>query len=70
MQQLSTLLRYRMVTHSKDGEYLGPRIGDKVLFGVLILSLYWNIGSKKDLQSIQSTAAMLCCCGVSEDENA
>ena len=30
-----------MLTHYKSGEFLGPRIGDKIFSGVLILSLYW-----------------------------
>mgnify|MGYP003684274809 CR=1 FL=1 len=50
--QLLTLLRYRMLTHYKSPAFLGPRIGDKVMFGVLILSLYWDIGKKEDPQSI------------------
>jgi len=58
-KQLLTLLQYRMTTHYKSGEFLGPRIGDKVLFGLLILSLYWGIGDNEDAQSIQSTAALL-----------
>jgi len=57
--QLLTLLRYRMLTHYKSPAFLGPRIGDKVMFGVLILSLYWDIGKKEDPQSIASTAALL-----------
>ena len=58
-RQLHTLLAYRMVAHYKDGEFLGPRIGDKLIFGLLILSLYWGIGNKLDAQSIQSTASLL-----------
>mgnify|MGYP004096445715 len=42
-----TLLNYRMRTHYKSGEFLGPRIGDKIFSGVLILSLYWGIGDEK-----------------------
>ena len=59
LKQLATLLRFRMVCHYKDGEFLGPRIGDKIIFGLLILSLYWGIGDEKDTQSIQSTASLL-----------
>ena len=47
--QLATLLRYRMVNHYKSATFLGPRIGDKVMFGFLILTLYWDIGSKVHL---------------------
>ena len=58
-KQLGTLLRFRMVNHYQNGEFLGPRIGDKILFGLLILSLYWRIGDQEDTQSIQSTASLL-----------
>eukprot|EP00966_Prymnesium_polylepis_P031248 726583-Prymnesium_polylepis.1 len=34
-----------MATHYKSGEFLGPRIGDKIIFGLLILSLYGDIGN-------------------------
>lgn len=56
---LKTLLSYRMASHYRSGEFLGPRIGDKVFMSVLILSLYWGIGNQKDAQSIQSTTALL-----------
>lgn len=56
---LWTLLTYRMATHYRSGEFLGPRIGDKVIFGLLILSLYWGIGSEETAQGIQSTASLL-----------
>ena len=58
-RQLLTLLRYRMVNHYKSATFLAPRIGDKVMFGLLILSLYWKVGDKTDAQSIASTAALL-----------
>lgn len=56
---LRTLLAYRMSTHYRSGEFLGPRFGDKIFMSVLTMSLYWGIGEKKDAQSIQSTAAVL-----------
>jgi len=59
LHALKTLLSYRMTTHYKDGEFLGPRFGDKIFMALLTLSLYWGIGSKSDAQSIQSTAALL-----------
>jgi len=57
--QLSTLLRYRMVTHYKSGEFLGPRIGDKIFSGLVMLLLYLGIGDEEDTQSIASTSALL-----------
>ena len=59
LRALKTLLQYRMLTHYKSGQFLGPRIGDKIFMATLILSLYWGIGNNTDLQSIQSTAALL-----------
>mmetsp|Transcript_90016 Transcript_90016/g.280160 ORF Transcript_90016/g.280160 Transcript_90016/m.280160 type:complete len:621 (+) Transcript_90016:92-1954(+) len=56
---LWTLLAYRMSTHYRSGEFLGPRFGDKIFMSVLTLSLYWGIGDKTDAQSIQSVAAAL-----------
>jgi len=56
---LRTLLSYRMLTHYRDGEFLGPRFGDKIFMSILTMSLYWGIGDKDDAQSIQSTAAVL-----------
>lgn len=59
LKALKTLLSYRMTTHYKDGEFLGPRIGDKIFMSLLALSLYWGIGAEKDSQSIQSTNGLL-----------
>jgi len=59
LRRLGTLLRYRMTTHYKSGEFLGPRIGDKIVFGLLILGLYYGIGNEESAQSIQSTASLL-----------
>jgi ABC-type multidrug transport system ATPase subunit len=59
LKALRTLLAYRMSTHYRSGEFLGPRFGDKIFMSVLTMTLYWGIGDKKDAQSIQSTAAVL-----------
>lgn len=58
LSKLMTLLKYRMAAHYKDAQFLGPRLGDKVLFSVLILTLYWDIGDKTDAKSINSIAAL------------
>jgi hypothetical protein len=59
LHALKTLLAYRMVTHYKSGEYIGPRFGDKIFMSLICMSLYWGIGKKEDAQSIQSTASVL-----------
>ena len=59
LSRLGTLLRYRMTTHYQSGAFLGPRIGDKCTFGLLILGLYWGIGDEESTQSIQSVASLL-----------
>jgi len=59
LKALQTLLAYRMTTHYKDGEFLGPRIGDKIFMGLLAMSLYWDIGSGDDAQSLASTSGAL-----------
>lgn len=56
---IATLLKYRTMTHIRSPDFLGPRFGDKIMFSVLILSLYWKIGEQTDAQSIQSTASLL-----------
>mmetsp|Transcript_9062 Transcript_9062/g.12548 ORF Transcript_9062/g.12548 Transcript_9062/m.12548 type:complete len:577 (+) Transcript_9062:186-1916(+) len=59
MRRLLTLLRFRMIPHYKSGQYLGVRFGDKILFSLLILSLFFGIGDKTDSQSILSISSLL-----------
>uniref|UniRef100_A0A7S0DUP1 ABC transporter domain-containing protein n=1 Tax=Amorphochlora amoebiformis TaxID=1561963 RepID=A0A7S0DUP1_9EUKA len=56
---VKTIFRYRTLAHYSNGEFIGPRLGDKILFGLLILSLYFNTGDRKDIQTMQSVAGML-----------
>lgn len=39
LSNLATLLKFRMTAHYKDGQFMGTRFGDKIMFSVLILSL-------------------------------
>eukprot|EP00339_Tiarina_fusa_P022297 CAMPEP_0117025940 /NCGR_PEP_ID=MMETSP0472-20121206/19112_1 /TAXON_ID=693140 ORGANISM="Tiarina fusus, Strain LIS" /NCGR_SAMPLE_ID=MMETSP0472 /ASSEMBLY_ACC=CAM_ASM_000603 /LENGTH=674 /DNA_ID=CAMNT_0004732795 /DNA_START=65 /DNA_END=2089 /DNA_ORIENTATION=- len=57
--KLITLLKYRGVAHYQDGEFLGTRFGDKLVFALLILSLYYGIGEETDPQSVASTTTLL-----------
>lgn len=57
--KLSTLLRYRMLAHYTDGEFVGTRFGDKIVYALLILSLYFGLGEEADPQSIASISSLL-----------
>ena len=57
--KLMTLLKYRMVAHYKDGEFMGTRFGDKIIYALLILSLYFGLGEEMDPQSIASISSLL-----------
>jgi len=52
--------KYRIRNNFKDGEYLGPRLGDKVFIVLLIMSLYWGVGDKEGMASgVTNIAAVL-----------
>lgn len=57
--RLFTLLKYRSLAHLKSAEFLGTRFGDKLVYGLLILSLYFGMGEEKDPQSIASVSSLL-----------
>jgi ATP-binding cassette subfamily G (WHITE) protein 2 len=59
LRNLATLLKYRMVAHYKDETFIGTRFGDKIVFSLLILSLYYGIGANLDSKSITSIATLL-----------
>lgn len=56
---LKTLIKYRTSHHYKDGAFLGSRIGDKVLMGLLILTLYLGIGDDFNSSNLINMAAVL-----------
>jgi len=56
---MMVIFKYRTLTHYSSGEFIGPRLGDKVIFSLLILSLYYGLGDSTNVQDVQSTAAML-----------
>ena len=41
---LFTLIKYRTSRNYRNPEFLGPRIGDKLIFSLLISTLYLGIG--------------------------
>lgn len=54
-----TLFTYRTLKNYKNGEFVGQRIGDKLIIGLLMMSLYWGIGRKHDDRSVTNVAAIL-----------
>jgi len=59
LKALRTLLTYRMLTHYKSGEFMGPRFGDKIFMAIIAMTLYWGIGDNMDAQSLQSVSGVL-----------
>lgn len=37
-------LQYRTTKNYRNGEFLGPRIGDKIIFSIIIFTLWWKVG--------------------------
>ena len=52
-------LQYRTIRNYQDPAFLGPRIGDKLLMGLLILTLYLGIGNDFKPSNIINIAAVL-----------
>lgn len=56
---LKTLIKYRTTRNYRDPAFLGPRIGDKVIFSLLIGTLYWGVGSDADSSNVINVAGVL-----------
>ena len=55
-----TLLRYRSLRSFGDIEYVMTRLGDKVLYGLVMMSLFWGEGRKKrDADAAMNSAGVL-----------
>jgi ATP-binding cassette subfamily G (WHITE) protein 2 len=53
------MVKYRTRKNYADGEFLGPRLGDKVFLSILIFTLYWGIGDKYTPDNVVNISAML-----------
>ena len=42
---LRTLFKYRTTKNYRNPEFLGPRVGDKLIFSIIIFTLYWRVGN-------------------------
>jgi len=57
---LQTFFKFRTARNLKDGEFLGPRVMDKVIVAFLIATLYYGTGHKTHgTNGIANTAAVL-----------
>ncbi|KAL6759459.1 P-loop containing nucleoside triphosphate hydrolase protein [Haematococcus lacustris] len=61
---LKTLMKYRTMRNYRDGTFLAPRIGDKIMVSLLIMTLYLNIGNKFDRNNYTNISAVLFMCAV------
>eukprot|EP00240_Pyramimonas_obovata_P000614 CAMPEP_0118936882 /NCGR_PEP_ID=MMETSP1169-20130426/20820_1 /TAXON_ID=36882 /ORGANISM="Pyramimonas obovata, Strain CCMP722" /LENGTH=576 /DNA_ID=CAMNT_0006880313 /DNA_START=154 /DNA_END=1881 /DNA_ORIENTATION=+ len=59
LHELRVLLKYRSWSNYKDGQYIGQRLGDKVLFSLILMSLYWGQGGETNVPSMYNTSALL-----------
>ena len=52
-------MKYRTLRNYTDPQYLGPRIGDKLVFSLLNMALYWGIGGDFSIGNQININAML-----------
>ena len=56
---LKTLLKYRTSKNYRNPEFLGPRLGDKLIFSVLLFTLYWSKGDNLSPSNVINIAGVL-----------
>ena len=54
LQAILILLKYRALTDYRDPVYLGPRIGDKLVFSLIVLTLYLGEGGEMAPAKVRS----------------
>ena len=54
-----TLLKYRMARDYRDASFLGPRIADKMILSLIIMSLYWRVGADHTQSNVNNLTAVL-----------
>ncbi|GIL50638.1 hypothetical protein Vafri_6770 [Volvox africanus] len=59
---LKVLLQYRTLRNYRCMEYLGPRLFDKIIFAVVVMTLYLGIGDDFKPVNIPSMAALIYLC--------
>ena len=56
---LKTLLKYRTTKNYRNPEFLGPRVGDKLIFSILVFTLYWSKGDLLTQENVVNIAGVL-----------
>lgn len=56
---LRTLFKYRTLKNYKNPEFLGPRVGDKLIFSIIIFTLYLSIGDDFKRENLTNISAVL-----------
>jgi len=59
LRAFRTMIRYRTTARYRDPQFLAARCMDKAVLGVVLLSLYWDVGSKEDMASVHSTVGIM-----------
>ena len=58
-RELRSLIKFRTPKNYTDSAYLGARIGDKILFMLVIVSLYYGKGKSTSPSAMQSISSVL-----------
>ena len=56
---MRTILKYRARRDFVDISYLGPRVLDKIVLALIIMSLYWKVGANKAQSNVNNLTAVL-----------
>lgn len=56
---LRTMFKYRTLKNYTNPEFLGPRVGDKLIFSIIIFTLYWSIGDNLAPDNLINIGAVL-----------
>lgn len=59
---LWTLFKYRTSHNYRDGEFLGPRIGDKIIIGLIVITLFLRIGRELTPSNVNNILCVMFMC--------
>jgi len=59
LHEVGVLLKYRGVSNYKDGEYLGQRLGDKIMLALVMMSLFWKEADETNANGVMNIGQFL-----------